>query len=126
MNMKKILVSVSTFLLPAAAFAAQPVGLATNGSLRNVDSVIQFVTALLRFAVPFLISLAIVYFLWAIVGFIQGAGDEKKRAGAKAQLIYSVIALAVMVSVYGLINFVTSSVGLDSNSGISIPNLPIQ
>lgn len=119
--MKKILLLVSSLLFPVAAFAQ----LLVPQPITNVNSLFSTVLNILSLAVPFIISISIVYFLWAIFKFIKSAGDEKARGAAKGQLIYSIVALAVMVSVYGLINFVTGSIGLN-NQRIEggIPGLP--
>lgn len=55
--------------------------------------------------VGILATLALVVFFWGIVKYIASAGDEDKAKEGKSIMIYGVIALFVMFSVFGLITF---------------------
>ncbi len=120
--MKKFLVSAALFATPLVAIAQVSI---TKQPLTDGYRVLDLFNQILRFAVPFLISLSIVYFLYAVFKFISSGNNEDGRAEAKSQLIYAIVALAVMVSVYGLINFVTNTVGVNqAGTTVPIPQLP--
>lgn len=101
-------------LSPVMAFAAGFSGLETL--------VIQL-QGVLGKVMPLLFALAIIYFFWGIIKFIRSAGDPKAAAEGKSIMIYGVIAIAVMVSVYGLVNWITTTLSLD-NSTVNLPDLP--
>jgi len=48
-------------------------------------------------------ALALVYFLWGVSRYIWHGGDEAKRTEGYQMMIYGVIALFVMVSVWSLV-----------------------
>ena len=60
------------------------------------------------------VGIALLGFFWGLAMFIfsAGAGDEGKRAEARSIMIYGVIALFVMVSVWGLVGFLGNTVGI--------------
>jgi uncharacterized membrane protein YidH (DUF202 family) len=50
-----------------------------------------------------LIGLAMLYFIWGIVQFIGNSGDEKGREEGKQRMLWGIIALFVIVSLWGLV-----------------------
>ncbi len=121
--MKKILISIISFsslVLPVltSAAAVQP---------GYFLSIINGGITLLSRALVFLISLAVVWFIWNVVSYAM-SDDEEKKGKAKDQMIWGVIAIAVSVSVWGLVNLLKSVFGVDqvtnsvqSNLGNMIP-----
>jgi uncharacterized membrane protein len=73
--------------------------------------------------VPILIGLTVVYFLYGVMKFVKSAGDQKARDEAKNTIMYGLIGLAVMVTVWGLVAIIANSLTGDSNIGI--PQLKI-
>ncbi len=68
-----------------------------------------------------IMALALVYFLWGVSKFILHGGDAAKREEGRQVMIYGIIALAVMVSVWGLVRLLTDTFGIQS----VVPLLPI-
>lgn len=68
-------------------------------------------------------SLALLVFMWGIVKYITSAGDEDKAKEGKSIMIYGVVALFVMFSVFGLVNFVRDSFGIDRGTTITPPSI---
>jgi hypothetical protein len=50
-------------------------------------------------------GLALLAFFWGLVKFISRAGDDKSHAEGKNLMVWGLIALFVMVSVYGILRF---------------------
>lgn len=67
---------------------------------------------------------AVVFFLWNIMQVVRKAGDEKELEGFKTKAVWGIVGIAVMVSLWGLVNFVTDSFGLDYETQVTIPTLP--
>lgn len=67
-----------------------------------------------------MLSLAVVFFLWNIFQIIAHSGEAEERAKLKTQATWGIIAIAVMVSLWGLVNFFTRTF---LNSGVFIPQL---
>ena len=67
--------------------------------------------------VPVLFAVAFIVFLWgAFTTFILGAGSEEAKDKGKSLMLYSLIGFFVMVSIWGLVNILVGSIGLN-NSG---------
>ncbi|MDD5318289.1 MAG: hypothetical protein PHF79_00495 [Candidatus Pacebacteria bacterium] len=118
--MKKTLIKISTL----AAFATPFLALAQTSGASGVFSLLATATALINQLLPFIISLTVLVFLWGILMYVTSGADTEKRAEARGYMIWGIIALFVMVSVWGLVNILAKSIpGLD-NTPINAPSLP--
>ena len=127
--MKKILARVTVSLitiLPAVA-AAQPLGpppspfgggesFGRATELNDIGDVVNFIIRFInRGIIPIIFSLALLYFLYGIAQYIKQAGDPKARDNAAKMMLYGIIGLFVMTSVWGLVNLVANTFSLDNN-----------
>jgi uncharacterized membrane protein YidH (DUF202 family) len=51
-----------------------------------------------------IIALAVAYFLFGVVKYMQTAGDPKGRAAALSAIFWGIIGIAFMVSLWGVVN----------------------
>jgi len=73
-------------------------------------------------AVPVLFAVAFIVFLYGIAqAYIFSKGDAAKVSQGHQLVLWGIIAFAVMVSVWGLVNVVATTFGLD---GFYAPPLP--
>jgi hypothetical protein len=56
-------------------------------------------------------ALAVVYFLWGVVGFIKNADNTEKREEGYKHMIWGIIGLFIMISANGIINIIRSTIG---------------
>ena len=115
--MKKIIYTLLV-LGPTLALAQQTVGTVTDAFGTTFQTLRTFFTGSVF---PFFIALAIIFFLWGLVQFVRAAGDEKAREVGKSHMIWGIVALVVMVSIVGIVNFIASSTGLQ---GGALPTTP--
>ncbi len=78
---------------------------------------------LIGLATGILAALALLVFFWGLVKYIAKADDEKAKAQGKSIMVWGVIALFVMFSVFGLVGFLQSSFGIDAGNN-GAPNVP--
>ncbi len=79
------------------------------------------IALLLNTAIPVLITLAVVYFIWGVIHYAI-ARDEEAKTGGRDAMIYGLIALMVIVSVWGLVNFIKNFVGVNlGDDTIKVP-----
>lgn len=64
---------------------------------------------LINLAIPALAGVALVLFLYGGVRFIMRADSAKGKNKDKSTLLWSIVALFVLVSVWGILRFFTSS-----------------
>jgi hypothetical protein len=75
--------------------------------------------------VPFLIGLAVVAFFWFLVEFIwKGKDSPEEQNKAKKGIWWSILALFVMVSIWGIVTFLANTLGIDQNAKVHGFTLP--
>lgn len=119
--MKKFGIIASAFALPALASAQ------VTENVNDLNGIFEFIRDILDTLLPLIIAAAVVYFIYGVARYVL-AGDEAAKEQAKDRIIYGIIALFVMVSVWGLVNILVNTFGLNNNANINnplneIPNL---
>lgn len=64
--------------------------------------------------VKLLFALTVLIFIWGLIGFFKGTEDPEARKTGQQHILWGVVGIAIMISVYGIIRFVASSLGLES------------
>ena len=73
---------------------------------QNIQQLIGILVALMAKLVPILMGLALLGFFWGIIQFLTNPDNEDKREQGKWFMVWGIIALFVMVSLWGLVRLV--------------------
>jgi hypothetical protein len=71
--------------------------------------------AILNPFIVLLFSVALLVFLWGVFEYIRDAGNEKTKFGFKEKIMWGLIGMLIMVSVYGIIRLILTTFGVDTN-----------
>ena len=66
--------------------------------------------AILQPIVTLLMALAVAYFLYGVMKFVKDQSSEDAQVEGKKHMMWGVIGLAIMVSVWGILNFINEFV----------------
>ena len=84
----------------------------------DLKGFIEFlITDFIQPAVVLISGLAVVYFLWSIAEVVRKGDQPDELAKLKTKILWGVIAIAVMFSLWGLVNILTNTF-LPYGSGI--------
>lgn len=67
-------------------------------------------------------AVALLVFFWGLVEFIAKAGSDDGRDRGKRNMVWGIIGMFIMVSVYGIINLVINTIGVSPNDVPYISN----
>jgi len=95
--------------------------LSAAAAITDIWSIFGFIKRLLDTALPLIIAIAVVYFVYGIFMYVVAIDDEKKSA-AKDKIIYGIVGLFIMISVWGLVNILVRTFGLTNTSPVN--NIP--
>ena len=115
--MKKVIAFGIAFS-PLFAFAQLVVG------EQNLTGVVKFIQAVMNTATVLITAAAVVWFMWGVFTFIMSAGDEEKRKEGRSKMIAGIIGIAVIVSVWGLVRWITSTSGTSGSTALPTVVLP--
>ncbi len=59
--------------------------------------------------ISFLFALAIIYFLYGVFQFISNQDSEEKKTTGKAHMIWGIIGITIMLSVWTILNIILST-----------------
>ena len=109
----KLLIISSLF--PVISFAA----------LDGVKGLLQAFVKLLNLVIPAIFGLSLIYFLWGGSQFILKAGEQKARDEGKKKMLWGIVALFVMISIYGIVRAIGLAFNIAPGGDMSdIFNLP--
>jgi len=123
--MKKYLYTIILFFItisPVKALAAFCPG--PGEDLDSITKVINKGTCIIVDSlVPLIFGIALVLFIWGVTEYVIGSnkGKEKSKTIGKQLLIWGVVGLFVMVSVWGLVGILSGTFGFSTG----VPQLKI-
>ncbi|NQV88586.1 MAG: hypothetical protein HQ402_03490 [Parcubacteria group bacterium] len=77
----------------------------------NFKGFVGIIIGIVNLLIPVLVGLAILSFFWGLVKFIKAGGSEDSVKEGKSLMIWGVISLFVMISIWGILAFFTNSFG---------------
>jgi len=106
--MKKIIYILIPFFTPAISYA--------QSTPQNLNDIVGLGVVILETIIPILIGLAVLMFIWGIFRYYVSDNANTKKEAVKI-IGYGVVSIFVMVSLWGLVNFLAYSLNLDINAG---------
>lgn len=89
----------------------------------NFSSLVNtIISAVLNPLIALFIGAAVVYFLWGVLKYVRQSGDEKAREEGRKMIVYGLIAIFVMVSVWGLVNVLSGTFQFGNSSAPPVPS----
>ena len=77
-----------------------------------------------KYIIPLAIGLAVVYFIWGLIQYATAGADDAAKKAGRDHIIYGIIAIFVMVSVWGLVNVLANTFGLNNTPPTDLPEVP--
>ena len=113
---------VSILLSPVMAFAG---GAGTVGTpnVTWITAVINAIDTVVTSAIPIFLGIALLIFIWGVVKFMM-SDDDNSRSEGKKHMLWGLIGLFVIVSVWGLVILLQVLVGIEGQDAISPPQVP--
>lgn len=109
-----IVFSLLFILFPTVLFATDDTWVVSL--LSNSLTLIPQITTLL-------VAITLLVFVWGLTVFVRNAGDEKKLAEGKKFMVWGVIALTVIVSVWGIVGIMQIMTGTGGIAPQAVPQV---
>ena len=90
--------------------------LCTLATSPNLGHLFSFATCFIgRLVIPLIFAVAVVMFIWGVVQYVIHDDEEAKKDKGKQFMVWGIIALTVMISVWGLVGIVGRTFGLNTS-----------
>ena len=112
--MKKLIAIVATLGAPALAFAQ---------GLTNIQTLVTSIGNIVELLIPIAFAAALLFFFWGLAQYVLAAGSDEAKAQGKNMMIWGVVALFVMASVWGIVAFIGSALDISPTGTIVVPTV---
>ena len=113
--MKKLLSFISiSFTSVVAWLAAARLAFAQDPDFEYVRGLGEETGSVITILLVLVVSFALLFFFYGLAKFILNAGDESARQEGRNIMFWGIIALTVIVAVWGLVQVVATLFGVDN------------
>lgn len=106
---------LTIIILPISSFAQSTTTRVCSATVRNIGDVVCKIGDILNMIIPILLVLGVVYFVWGVVQYVIRDEEEAKKKG-KNKIIYGILGLVIIVSLWGIVSLVITTFGFDQQN----------
>jgi hypothetical protein len=117
---------VASLLMPVLALAQSNV-INPGANYGRVTDAIKALGSVVNGLTFIAMSAVLLLFFWGVAKYITAGADEEKRAAARSLMIYGVIGVFVVFSIWGLVALLGSIFGVGSGGSapsVGVPKIP--
>ena|SRR3989344_2713097 len=85
---------------------------ASGGQITTFVGLLNHINTILNTVIPFLVGLAVFVIIYGVFGYIRHSADEEKRTEARLFIVWGVIGVFLMLSIWGLVNILVNTLPL--------------
>lgn len=83
------------------------------GTINNISELFNLGTCIIsKSVIPLLLAIAVLAFIWGIIILVMNPDSEDKKNQGKKFMLWGIIALFVIISVWGLVAVLTNTLGI--------------
>lgn len=114
--------ALSSLAIPSMALGATTTtgtvtnGVCSNSSIQNsIGDLFNYISCILSTnIVSLLITIAMIGFIWGVIQMFINPNNEEARKQGKAYVLWGLIGLFVIISVWGLVSVLTNTFGVSN------------
>jgi len=117
--MKKTLILIGLVLSPSFVFGA---------NFSNFENGVKSLIDAMNLLIPFFIGIGVIVFIYGIIKYVLKPSDENARTEARSYMLYGIIGLTVMFSVFGLVKVLQGFFGFENIKlePSDLPTIPVK
>ena len=104
-------VGAALLLTPFVAFAET-----LEDTLRTVNNLIGIIT-------PIVVAIGLIFFFWGLANLLMNPEKDKDKGTSRDRMIYGILILFVMLSVWGLVGVLQDTFNVGGNQQITPPSV---
>ena len=91
----------------------------------TIEDLLATIKGLIDDVVPFIIGLGVFVIIWGIFTYLTHAAEEEKRDEAKKFILWGIIGVFMMLSIWGFVNILINTFDVDTQiNSDKIPKVP--
>ncbi len=85
-------------------------------------SVVNCALTLINSVIPIIVAITVLWIIWGAFNLTKSDGEEARKEWRNA-ILYGIIGLFVMVSIYGFVNILIGTFSFGGSNSITTPNI---
>ena len=80
---------------------------------QNIEGITSLISSLVNYSIGILIGVAIIAFFWGLISYMfKSKGDAEGRKNATNLMVWGILAIFIMLSVFGLVRLLQNTFGV--------------
>lgn len=117
--------AIAGITMPLMAFAQAVQDNCVGQNPGTINFILCKIAFFISSIIPILITLGVIYFIYGVITYAIAKDEEAKTRGRDV-MIYGLIALLVIVSIWGLVAILQNTFGIQGSAKINIPCIETQ
>jgi hypothetical protein len=99
----------------AVAYPASAAEILGGGNGGDIGTAMNNILTFIRgYVIPFILAIGFLIFVWGMFQyFIRGGANEEAKESGRSLIMYAIAGYVVILAFWGIINILTSGLGLD-------------
>jgi predicted PurR-regulated permease PerM len=93
--------------------------------MTNIKQIFEYLMRTMDNLLLLIIGIALLAFVWGVFRYLKSYDNEKERSASVSYMTYGLISLLVIISLWGFVNLIASTIGVkinNSNNNINNSN----
>ncbi len=91
--------------------------------MKDIPAILTTVKDFFEQLIPFIVGLTLIFFMFGVFRLVRKGSEDDRKQG-KQIIAFGIVALFVMVSVWGLVNVISESVDMKKDDTSRAPQGP--
>ncbi len=92
----------------------------------TLRDVVVKVGDIINLIIPLMVAIALIAFFWGLIKYLFAQGNEESKTDGKKIMLWGIVALFVMVSIWGIIRVIADTFNIQSGTTITPPKVQIR
>jgi prolipoprotein diacylglyceryltransferase len=93
------------------------------GNLTSVKSLVTNFGDIVQLLIPIAFAAAVIFFFWGLAKFILHSSSDDAKDEGKRLMIWGVVAIFIMASIWGIVAYMNSALGINNQTSITPPKV---
>jgi len=103
-----------------SVFAQNNSGTSCSNTLNTLADIFNYATCILsKSVIPLIVTIALVVFMYGVIEYILNGDKEEKRKEGRKYMLWGIISLFVMLSIFGILGVLGNTFDLGFGGSVS-------
>lgn len=92
----------------------------------NLRDVVVKIGDIINLIIPLMVAIALIAFFYGLIIYLFSQGNEENKGKGKGIMLWGIVALFVMVSIWGIVRVIADTFNIQQGTTITPPKVQIR